>query len=88
VKPSGVMPYQVGRRPNAKVERQRTSVIDTVIVGGEVRGPDWGVGEAARQFAALREEYERIPRGKHVERELRAVLVSFKGRQGPDDTIA
>lgn len=82
------MPYQVGRRKNATVERYRSTVTDTVIVNGEVRGPDWGKGEAARQFAQLRAEYERIPRGKHVEHELREMLGSFRGRQEPDDILA
>lgn len=43
----------------------------TVTINGETRGPDWGEGRAAEEFARWREYFARIPKGHYVEQDLR-----------------
>lgn len=52
----------------------------TVTVNGEERGPEWGKGEAGRDFDRLRAEVERIPRGQRVAHELSQVITPL-GRE-------
>jgi hypothetical protein len=77
--PRRVLPAQLGttgRKAESIAPRPAP-----ITVGGELRGDDWGKGRAAEQFAALREAYNSIPKGRHTEHELREVLAAWRARQ-------
>jgi hypothetical protein len=83
-------PIQPVRPPKAKKQERKVSTAShgqrphdpsnyTVIVNGETRGPDWGIGRAAAEFARHRARYESIPKGRYVEYDLCEILgIPFK----------
>jgi hypothetical protein len=80
-----IVPPPKAKKPARKVtpapqgQRPHDPSNYTVVVNGETRGPDWGIGRAAAEFARHRASYDHVPKGRYVEYDLCEILgIPFK----------